>query len=233
VGLRIFETDPDAQPKEFVREIVGRFRSGRTEGRRPVALDTWRVTTGDPEVASAIANMFGGTVEEWDTASEDNLEVLTDADRVEIIVDGPGAIQSDLKLWGMGGVVIHHCDGVYYLDEDQEGQPCGCPPLFADRKAAAKAGKGPKPDIRVRFRLADAPELGTFEMRSSSWDMARVVHMYEDALEGVGGPALVALALETVSFVPKGGPMKGRTVSYKRPSLTVKGAAPSVGAEAA
>lgn len=227
LNVRIFETDPDAKPKpRAVSDLVGRFRSGRSEGRTPVALDEWRVTTGDPEVAREIAALMGGTPEDWDTQGEDSIEVLTDADSVKVIVDGPSAIASDLKLWGMNGAIIHHCDGVAFLDDDRKGDPCGCPMLLAERKDMAKSGRGPKPDTRIVFRLADAPHLGKFRLSSGSWDLVRVLHEYINALEDVDGPALCTLALETVSFVPKGGPMKGKTVSYKKPVLKVHGPAP-------
>jgi len=229
LNVRIFETDPDAKPKpRAASDIVGRFRSGRMEGRKPVALDAWRVTTGDPEVAAKVAEIMGGTPEEWDTEGEDNLEILTDRESVKVIVDGPAALSSDLKLWGMNGAIIHHCDGVAFLDDDRKGEPCGCPALLADRKDLAKTGRGPKPDTRIVFRLADAPELGKFRMQSGSWDLVRVLHEYLNTLEDAcaDGPALCTLSLDTVSFVPKGGPMKGKTVSYKKPVLKVHGPAP-------
>lgn len=228
LNVRIFETDPDAKPKaRFVSDIVGRFRSGRQEGRQPIALDEWRVTTGDPEVADEVHAIMGGDEPRgWDTQGEDNLEVLTDADTVRIIVDGVNSIESDLKLWGAQGTIIHHCDGVAFLSPDEDaGNECGCPELLADRKALAKSGRGPKPDTRIVFRLADAPDLGKFKMQSGSWDLVRVLHEYQDALEDVDGPADCTLKLETVTFIPKGGPMKGREVSYKKPTLTVHGAA--------
>jgi hypothetical protein len=229
LNVRIFETDPDSKPQErFVSDIVGRFRSGRMEGRTPVALEEWRVTTGDPRVADRVAAMLGGTPEEWETEAEDNIEVLTDAESVRILVSGPDAIESDLKLWGMNGSIIHHCDGVAFLNEEDRGKPCGCPELLSERKDLAKQGRGPKPDTRISFQLAEAPELGKFEMRSGSWDLVRVLHEYINALEDAcdDGPALCTLKLETVSFVPKRGPMAGRTVRYKKPALKIHGPAP-------
>src|SRR5699024_11357030 len=65
------------------------------------------------------------------------------------------AITSKMVLWGMGGVKIHECDGVEFLDEKRYGQPCGCPALLAERKDAARDGHGPKPEVSVRFRLAE------------------------------------------------------------------------------
>ncbi|WP_021591257.1 hypothetical protein [Actinomadura welshii] len=220
---RIFESAPGARPEPGVSDIVGRFRAGRMMGRTPVALDTWRVTTGDRAVAAAVTAALGGSVEEWDTQGEDNLEVLTDADSVRVVVTGADAIESDLKLWGIGGVIIHHCDGAEFLTDDRKGEPCGCPELLADRKEEAKAGRGPKPDTSITFRLLDVPCLGRFQMRSGSWDLLRVLHEYVSDLDGVGGPAMCALTLETVTFVPKGGPMGGKIVSYKKPTLKVDG----------
>lgn len=221
--LRIFDTDPEAKPKprqSYENDLVGKFRSGKMSGRSPVALDAWRVTTGDPTVADAVAEMFGGDVAEWETSGEDSLEVLTDADAVRVIIDGPAAIQSDLKLWGANGVIIHHCDGVEFLDDERKGKPCGCPELLADRKAAAKAGHGPKPDTRIVFRIEAMRDAGKFRLSSGSWDLVRVLHEYENAIEEIGGSVAATLALETVSFVPKGGPMKGKEVSYKKPTLS-------------
>ena len=221
IHIRIFETDPDARPQPRpASDIVGRFRSGRQEGGVPISLDTWRVTTGDPQVAETVARLLGGTVEEWDTRGEDSLEVVTEQASVTVLLDGPDALDTDLKLWGMGGKIIHHCDGVYFLDEDRRGQRCMCPELLSERKALAREGRGPKPDNRIRFRLQDAPDLGVFRMSSGSWDLQSMMHEYYNALESIGGPASATLTLETVSYVVKRGPRAGMTVSYKRPALS-------------
>lgn len=229
MALRIFETDPDAMPKprgEFADDIVGRFRSGKTEGNRPVSLAEWRVTTGDPAVANEVSELLGGEVAEWETTGEDSLEVLTTSARVSILVDGADAITSRMVLWGANGTRIHVCDGVEFLEpEERRGQPCGCPALLAERKAAAKAGYGPKPDVSVRFRLAERPELGYFRFSSASWDLVRVLHEIENALDAVDGPARCTLSLELVEFTPKGGPMAGRKVAYRKPVVRVHGPA--------
>lgn len=226
---RIFGTDPrQAKPKpRCATGIVGWFRSGRLEGRMPVALDKWRVICGDPEVAEQVAVIMGGEPKVWDTAGEDNLEVLTNSDAVKVIVAGADAIESNLDLLGMNGGAIHHCDGVAFLDADRKGEPCDFPKYLADCKAAARSGRGPGPDIRITFRLADTPGLGKFCMRSGMWDLVGALHEYLSALHNVAGPALCTLKLETVSFVLGPGPMEGRTVKYNRPTLSVRGAAPA------
>lgn len=232
MSLRIFETDPEAAPQprsSFADDVAGRFRSGRLVGRSPESLSEWRVTTGDPSVADAISGMYGGHPEEWETTREDSIEVLTNASKVDIVIDSTDdenpAIEAKMVLWNAQGQPIHECDGVEFLDEDRKGQECGCPSLLAQRKDQARKGIGPKPSVSVKFRLFDDPDLGLFRFQSASWDLVRDLHNIENALDSVGGPARATLALELVEFVPKNGAMAGRTVSYRKPVIKVLGAA--------
>ena len=107
MALKIFGTDPESQPKprqRFSDDIVGRFRSGHTLNGRPSALDDWRVTTGDPEVASAIYDLLGGDApQKWDAKGEDDLEVFTASKEVEIILEGEKALRQSMLLWGRNG----------------------------------------------------------------------------------------------------------------------------------
>lgn len=229
MAMRIFETDPDAKPRarQFDQDFVGRFRSGRMVGKRPEALNHWRVTTGDPVVAARVEQLLGGTAEEWDTDNEDNLEVLTESAAVRIIVASSDALTSDMRLYGNQGM-IHHCDGVEFLSPDEDkGKPCGCPRLLQDRKELAKSGRGPKPSINLVFKLEAAPELGFFRFNSGSWELAKVLHEGVAALDGVEGPAMVTLTIENVSYTTKA----GRDVSYNKPVIKVIGAASAEAAE--
>ncbi|MFJ9694917.1 hypothetical protein [Kitasatospora sp. NPDC101183] len=226
-GLRIYETDPDAKPRprSFADDIVGRFRAGRMTGRQPESLSEWRVTTGDPTVADRIAEMLGGEPAAWETEAEDNTEILTSTPSVDIVIDGASSVQSDMRLYGQfGGEPIHWCDGVEFLDDDNKGQPCGCPELLVDRKALAKSGRGPKPNISLVFKLEEAPELGHFRFRTGSWDLAKVLHEVLEALDEVGGPARARLSIEEVNFTIKNGPKKGTNVSYNKPVVKILGA---------
>ncbi|WP_194292724.1 recombination directionality factor, partial [Streptomyces katsurahamanus] len=174
MALRIFETDPAAKPKprQFSEDFVGRFRSGRMVGNRPESLATWRVTTGDPAVADAVSKLMGGTSSEWETTGEDFNEIVTETDKILVVIDGSQGVKADMQLWGRSGL-IHHCDGVEFLSpEEDKGEPCGCPPLMEDRKAQDKSGRGPKPHTNVVFRLADDYHLGKFRFQSTSWKLA-------------------------------------------------------------
>lgn len=231
----IWDADPEAAPKErpsFADDIVGRFRSGRLvkSGRTeiPESLNEWRVTTGDPSVAAKVAELLGGEPESWETDNEDNLQVLTDAKTVHIVIE-PDGVDASFKQFVPGAGMTHHCDGFKYLSPDEDkGQPCGCPSLIAERKLKATQLRGPKPSVDVEFRLADAPELGTFRFNSGSWKLVEALAPLFKALDDHGNetnPVRASLTIENVSYVPKKGPRAGQEVSYNKPVIKVFGPA--------
>ena len=218
--LRIFEVAPEDAPKQY-EEAVGRFRSGYQDGGgNPVSLDEWRVTTGDPVVAKAIAEAFGGEPEGWNTKGEEVLEVRTAAPSVDIILEDGDAIKASMQLMSSDFKKVRECDGIQQT-EDFGCADCVCPSGLKDRKAAAKAGTGCKPSIAVYFRLAELPDLGKFRYYSGAWGLLEEVPGIQAKLDEVGGPALVGFKLRRVSFTNA----QGQDVSYVLPKLTVRGAA--------
>lgn len=221
MALRIFDTDPEAAAKAkssntFDDGTVGRLHSGKLVDGEAVSLDHWEVSTGDADTANLLGELFRAEVVDTFGKEENHLRVEdTRTDRLEVIISGPGALTSDLKLW-VNGNLFHHCDGVSYLSPSENaGQPCGCPQLFEERKNLAKVGRGPKPDIKLVVQLADAPDLGTFAFKSGSWKMAEDLWKYEDKLAEIGGPAVADLVLFEVDYTTK----KGRHVNYRMPIL--------------
>ncbi|MGW1268173.1 recombination directionality factor [Streptomyces sp. NPDC002491] len=247
----IWDADPDAAPKErtsFADDFAGRFRSGRLVqigGKDvPEALNEWRVTTGDPTVAAKIAELFGGESESWETDKEDNLQVLTDAKTVAIIIE-PDGVDASFKLFAPGAGLTHHCDGFAFLSpEEDKGRPCKCPTLIAERKNEATKMRGPKPSVDVEFRLQDAPELGKFRFNSGSWKLVEALAPLfkeldrygnagdeENGVEGV--PVRATLTIENVSYTPQKGPRAGQEVSYNKPVIKVLGLAEEAPADLA
>jgi hypothetical protein len=225
MALRIFETDPDAKPKPRpVKATYERptfqFRSGMQVDRKPVSLAHWRVLTDDPIVAEGIAELLGGRAEEYDPTKDMNLHVMTEADSVEIVINGSKAIEDKLILWGPGGP-IHECDGEFFLSPPEDkGQPCGCPSTLAERKDLAKRRRGPSPAINVTFRLAGhGYELGAGKLIATAWSLAEVIHEVKEALDQVDGEALCRLTLEHVQYTNKA----GIDVSYRKPVIEVLG----------
>jgi hypothetical protein len=200
-------------------DFVGRFRSGmQTSAGRPMSIQEWRVTTGDPAVADRIADLYGGTPQSWQTKTDENLEVLTTESTVKVILDGPDAIRSGLVLWGRGNQPIRKCDGVTQSD----GQACVCPSDLNARKEAAKAGSGCDVSITISFALADDPDLGQWKFQSSSWTLAKEVGAAQDALDKIGGPALAELSLVHVSYETRAGQRR----EFTKPVISVIGPAP-------
>jgi hypothetical protein len=224
MALRIFATDPDAKPAprkkvEFSNDFAFQFRSGRQVNNRPVSLPNWRVTTGDPLVADAVSLLMGGKPDEWETSKEDYLEVLTETDSVEIVINGSKAIEDKLILWGRSGPV-HECDGEFFLSPaEDKGKPCRCPQYMTERKELARSGRGPAPHIVLNFRLAHDYDLGKGRLISTAWTLAEVIHEVKDALDAIDGEALCRLELVHVQFTNKA----GINVDYRKPVITVLG----------
>lgn len=226
-GLRIFETDPDAKPAPKPEATAYeppafQLRTGMQVKGKPKTLRNWRVVTDNPDTAGAIAELYGGTADEFDPTKEQNWHVLTDSDTIEVVIDGSDAIEDKLIMWGPGGP-MHECDGMYSLLPDDKGEPCGCPQTMAERKELARKRppRGPAPNIIVNFTLAGAGEdLGKGMARLTAWTLAEVIHEVKDKLDAVGEPALCALRLELVEYDSD----KYGRVSYTKPVIDVLGA---------
>ena len=208
----------NSTPKFGASDIVGRVRSGAQIQGRPVALQEWRFTTGDPEVAQAVADKYGGSPQEWVTTTEESLEVMSTAGSLPVILT---AIQSEFVLWGRGSTPIRSCDGS--VQKDNLKTSCVCPSDVREHKEAARAGSACQPSVRATFRLADLPDLGLWRFNSASWQLAGEVNAAEEALAGTGGEAEGVIRLELVEYQTK----NGRNVSYTKPIIEVGAAVPA------
>jgi hypothetical protein len=193
-------------------DYVGRLRSGAQLQGRPVALSEWRFTTGDPEVAAALAGAYGGEPQPWDTNSEETLEVMSAINTVDIELL---TVLSEFVLWGRGNKPIRSCNGTVQADDLRT--TCVCPSDVREHKESARAGTACQPSIRATFRLRDLPDLGVFRFSSSSWQLAGEVNGIEESLLAVGAPAPATITLEQVAYTTKG----GRNVEYTKPVIEV------------
>ncbi|AWY05728.1 hypothetical protein SEA_GRETCHEN_40 [Microbacterium phage Gretchen] len=233
MALKIFGTDPENQPKprqRFSDDFVGQLHSGYQLDGTPSALEEWRITTGDPEVADRVHELYKGEApEEWETKSERNLQVFTDASAIDVIVADSKAIRQRMILWGNDRKPVYISDGEFILDD--AGHPTDerdpdADLTFQERKD--KKAYGANPSAEITFRLADDPNLGIFVLKSNSWGLAHFLAAedIEGQIDAIGGPAILRLKLVPVSFKAKNGPRKGKTVSYTATEIEVIGAAP-------
>jgi hypothetical protein len=206
---RIFETTT----KNFgTDDVVGYLKSGMQIDGRPVALEAWRVTSGDPEVMKAVSKRFGGDVEKWETTTEHDHQVLTEANSLEVELI---SVQSNFALWGRGNKPIRICDGISQNDENKT--PCACPSETKEHKEAARAGTACSPSIRALVRLSDDPELGMFRYVSGSWQLAEAIGPIEEAVNESDDPVKASISLVKVEWETKTGAKR----AFTKPVITL------------
>ncbi|GAB7105356.1 hypothetical protein JCM4814A_36700 [Streptomyces phaeofaciens JCM 4814] len=205
------------RPRVSASDPVGRFHVARQRGGRPIALSAWRITTADLAVADAVGGLYGGVPQLLDTGDEHVVEVLTRHDHISVLLGGCGAVSLRMVMRG-AGETFHVCDGTRLLEpRGARGSLCGCPASLADRKGAAQAGRGPTPEVRIGFRLADLPELGVFDLVSTSWELAAELPELAAALDTAAVPVVGVLRYGLVEFTTR----SGIAVSYRRPIVEV------------
>ncbi|MFE5491582.1 hypothetical protein ACFQ7Z_16790 [Streptomyces virginiae] len=205
-----------ARPPVSGSDPVGRFHVARQRGGSPIAVSAWRMTTEDHAVADAVGGLYGGMPQRFDTGDEHAVEVLTRREHIPVLLGGRGAVSLRMVMRG-AGETFHVCDGTRFLEPaDARGSLCGCPASLADRKAAAQAGRGPTPEVRLGFRLADLPGLGVFSLETS-WELAAELPALAAALDAAAVPVGGVLRYELVEFTTR----SGIAVSYRRPVVEV------------
>jgi hypothetical protein len=187
--------------QKSIRE-AGRIRTGVEEttsrGRRPKSLTTFRLTSTDEDAIKAVAAEYGGNVEPWDNDGRKEFEVITEAEKLPVIVP-PKAVSFDqfMELWSGGGCK-RRCDTQTEL---LSLKPCMCDP--ANRQC--------EPHTRLRVLLGNIPGLGLWRLDTES---------YYAAKELLG-------AIETIEFFAARGQMMPAVLrieqrSVKRPGEPAK-----------
>lgn len=160
---------------------IGRLRIGQQvptdDGKmRPAKLDTFRFTTQSEYTARAIAELYGGTVQEWNG----QYEVITGKNAIGVTVPPRDQVISQhYEMWNKGGC-IRRCDSRI---EQISGKPCLCPhaddptDLVAVENAAQerarlaklKTPQACKPVTRISVMIPDLPGLGVFRLDTGSY----------------------------------------------------------------
>lgn len=111
---------------------LGRIRAGEKGPKgEPRKRTTWRLTSASKPLLEQAASQpeIGGKVREWkDAPDEGYFELLTDTDRLDVMIppvaDSGSLLSQHYELWSGGGCV-RRCDGV---NEQLSGKPCLCDP---------------------------------------------------------------------------------------------------------
>lgn len=141
---------------------LGRIRSGEKSSRgNPMALDTWRLTTGNRSLLDAAAALWGGEVKAWaGAATSDQWELTTATASLPIsIPPGREPVSQWMEQWTAGGCT-HRCDTRRNTITDE---PCSCE---MDDPAC-------KPTTRLSVMLPDLPDLGVWRLETHGWNAAQ------------------------------------------------------------
>ncbi|MEU0112880.1 hypothetical protein ABZ137_03940 [Streptomyces bobili] len=141
-----------------------------------------------------LAGLYQGTVTR--EASDGRLHVQMHQTEILVVNVGDSThVEKRLVLKNKLGVV-HVCDGSRFLKPMlEEGKPCGCPDDFFERRAAARTGVGPRPDVSIVFRLAAAPEIGDLQFTSSAWQLFESLESVSSAMAQSDGAVQMVLSL--------------------------------------
>lgn len=173
--------------QQRIREI-GRLRIGaRTKTKSgktvPTKLSEFRVTSPSRAIVQAVADIYGGAVQEWEGAPTDGdqWECYTQADEIRIILPPNEFVSQWWELWSGGGCQ-RRCDG---QTEMLSMKPCLCDPDPAEREC--------KPTTRLRVMLPEVAAVGVFRLET---------HGYYAAVELAGVAQLLAAATATGKALP-------------------------------
>lgn len=190
---------------------VGRIRLGvkvpTSNGKtRPGKLDRLRFTSSRKTLIEKIAELYGGTVEEWQPPKGAlQWQVITNATEVPVVVPPQDPAESQwLELWSAGGCQ-RRCDG---RQEKISKQACLCDPDPAKRDC--------KMHTRLRVMLEDVPGLGAWRVDTGSYYAAVELPGIAQLLAQAQGAIPGRLVLDPRTVV-----RDGKTMNFCVPTLHV------------
>lgn len=166
---------------------LGRLKFGEDLGDRPTQLDTWRITSPDPQLIQAAAARYGGTP--TDTWSE----VITQTDSLEVLLPPQDVAAGQwYEAWGSGGL-IRRCNGHVTVEVAGDGAswtetgPCVCDP---DRRECRLR-------TVLRVILPDLPDVGIWRLSTGSiyaaTELPAAAEVIQRASPDFLAPAVLAL----------------------------------------
>jgi hypothetical protein len=187
---------------------AGRIRLGMKvpsgRGSRPTKLDRFRFTSPRKNLIEKIAELYGGTVQEWQPPrGAGQWEVVTNATEVPVVVPPQDPAESQwFELWSAGGCQ-RRCDG---QQEKLSKSPCMCDPDPALRDC--------KMHTRLRVMLEDVPGMGAWRVDTGSYYAATELPGIAQLLAQAQGAIPGRLILDQRTVV-----RNGKTMNFAVPVL--------------
>ncbi len=199
--------------REAGRIRIGQQVNTQNGKKRPAKLDRLRFTSQDADKIAEVARLYGGKVERWDDAPVgEQVEVVTEATSVPVIVPPSSMAFSQFYETWSGGGCTRRCDGVTELIT---GSPCLC--QLDDEQTC-------RPTTRLSVMLRDLDGLGTWRLETKGWyaaaELAGVVDIIQAAASaGRLLPAVLGLDQRQVKRIVNGKP---QTMNFAVPTLDVR-----------
>jgi hypothetical protein len=174
---RMINTRSLDEVREFQTRMIpfGRIRTGVFEtpsGKRgrPAKLDRFRFTSPDRDVIKAVAEEYGGTVEEFvpQGNGKRGWQVTSDADRIPVYLVNGQKIDPTYEAWAVGGRCIRRCDGEWDV---VSAAPCVCNGLHPDQPRPTPRDMC-KMTTRVNLMLPVIEGIGTWLYESHGENFA-------------------------------------------------------------
>ena len=208
-------TQLDRRPPE-----AGRIRMGEKSDRAMRSLDTFRFTSPDQSLITAVAQLYGGTVRPWNEPRakvKQQWQVTITAHEIDVYMPQDG-LSIWYEMWAGGGCQ-RRCDGVecQVPMETGPGQhelvmtPCIC-----DARQLMEC----KPYTRLSVILPNIPFAGVWRLESKGWNAAHELPGMADlitTLQGTGRMVQATLGVERRDEM-----VMGRKQSFVVPKLAIK-----------
>lgn len=173
--------DLGGRPQEHGRIRFGKkvpTKPGKAD--RPVALKHWRFTSADKEAIEALADLYGGTPEEWfepKANPQHQYQVLTTSAAINVMLP-PEALSVWYELWSGKGCE-RRCDGeeVQVLTSDPN-DPLRMIPCKCKQQGYMEC----KPKSRLNVLLPEIRMAGFWRMETNSWNAVEELSAMENAL---------------------------------------------------
>jgi hypothetical protein len=206
---------------------LGRLRAGLTatatrNGREityPTSSKTWILTTHQRDYLEVAAELWGGTVEEWEPqgGGPKAWRLITEAEAIDAILPPGDPLSQHYELWSKGGCQ-RRCDGETELSS---GKPCVCLAAFGPDFHQQKQGTVCDIHSRLNVILPDLPDIGVWRAETKGYWAANRIAAAVDLIKAQVGPqALIPVRLR---IEPKKRVKDGRTSLFTEIVLEIRG----------
>jgi hypothetical protein len=192
---------------------IGRLRTGTTtkRGRKtiPVSLETWRLTSAHLEPLHTAARIFGGEVQPWSDGHGSQYELVTETDRVAVLVPPQDLERGQYLELYSGGGIRRRCDGETELIS---GESCICS-TEGDRQCS--------PTTHLRVILPQLDGIGTWRCTTTSWNAAAELAGQMQIIDRIRERQMDPLVAAELVMEQRQSKVQGETHNYVVPVLHV------------